>query len=136
MQSQSTSYKNMLESVDDKSSASSSGVNNIIVKSTKSRAEGYDMYESNLVAIGAVMLTDPNIIAQTTAYNNANFVLNMLNDITGKDSSFVIPQKNLQQIFIKVDQSQLSALRIAVMYVIPGIVVICGIVVFVRRKNK
>ena len=136
LQSQSTSYKNMLESVDDKSSASSSGVNNIIVKSTKSRAEGYDMYESNLVAIGAVMLTDPNIIAQTTAYNNANFVLNMLNDITGKDSSFVIPQKNLQQIFIKVDQSQLSALRIAVMYVIPGIVVICGIVVFVRRKNK
>ncbi len=136
LQSQSTSYMNTLESIDDKSSASENGISNIIVKSSKSRAEGYDMYESNVVAIGSVMLTDPNIIAQTTAYNNANFVLNMLNDITGKDSSFVIPQKNLQQIFIKVDQSQLSALRIAVMYVIPGIVVICGIVVFVRRKNK
>ena len=94
------------------------------------------MYASHVVAVGAVMLTDPNIIAQTTAYNNANFVLNMVNNITGKDSSFVIPQKNLQQIFIKVDQSQLSALRIAVMYVIPSIVVVCGIVVFVRRKNK
>jgi len=136
LQSQSTSYRNSLETADDKSAGSENGINNIIVKSTKSRAEGYDMYESNLVAIGAVMLTDPNIIAQTTAYNNANFILNMVNDITGKDGSFVIPQKNLQQIFIKVDQSQLSALRIAVMYVIPGIVVICGIVVFVRRKNK
>lgn len=136
LKSQSTSYLNKLESVDDKSSASENGINNIIIRSTKSRAEGYDMYESNIIAIGAVMLTDPNIIAQNTAYNNANFILNMINDITGKDSSFVIPQKNLQQIFIKVDQSQLSALKIAVMYVIPGIVVICGIVVFVRRKNK
>lgn len=136
LQSQSTSYRNTLETVDDKSSASENGVNNIIVKSTKSRAESYEMYESNVIAIGAVMLTDPNIAAQTAAYNNANFILNMINSVTGKDSSFVIPQKNLQQIFIKVDQSQLSAIRAAVMYVIPGIVVICGIVVFVRRKNK
>ncbi len=136
LQSQSTSYRNFLESADDKSSASENGANNIIVVTTKDRAEGYDMYASHVVAVGSVMLTDPNIIAQTTAYNNANFVLNMVNNITGKDSSFVIPQKNLQQIFIKVDQSQLSAIRIAVMYVIPAIVVICGIVVFVRRKNK
>lgn len=136
LQSQSTSYRNLLESVDDKSSASENGANNIIVVTTKDRAEGYDMYASHVVAVGSVMLTDPNIIAQTTAYNNANFVLNMVNNITGKDSSFVIPQKNLQQIFIKVDQSQLSAIRIVVMYVIPAIVVICGIVVFVRRKNK
>lgn len=136
LQSSASSYRNALESADDKSTASENGSNNIIVITTKDRAEGYDMYESHVVAVGAVMLTDPNIIAQTTAYNNANFVLNMVNNITGKDSSFVIPQKNLQQIFIKVDQSQLSALRIVVMYVIPSIVVVCGIVVFVRRKNK
>lgn len=136
LQSNSSSYRNSLETATDKSTASEKGINNIVTISTRSHAEQFDVYESNLMVIGAMMLTDPNIIAQTTAYNNANFILNTVNDITGKDSSFVIPQKNLQQIFIKVNQSQLSALRIAVIYVIPGIVVICGIVVFIRRKNK
>lgn len=136
LQSSATSYRNTLETLEDESAKSDEGVNNLMTISTRSRGEQFDVYESHLMVVGCMMLTDPNIIAQTTAYNNANFMLNTINTMTGKENSVVIPQKNLQQVIITVDNGQLSALRSTIMYIIPGIVVICGIVVFIRRKNK
>jgi hypothetical protein len=81
-------------------------------------------------------MLDPAVMGNTNAYNNANFILNALNYVSGKDKSAVIPQKNLEQQVITIDQKQADTVRNIVVYLIPAIVVICGIVVFVRRKNK
>ena len=81
-------------------------------------------------------MSDPSIMGNTSAYNNANFMLNLLNTMTGKENSVVIPQKNLEQQIITVDQGQINGIRNVVVIIIPLIVVICGIAVYMRRKNR
>ncbi|MBE6859777.1 MAG: hypothetical protein E7499_00580 [Ruminococcus sp.] len=111
-------------------------VTGFVTLSQRQQAEQFDVYSSNLLVIGSVFMLDPSVMGNTNAYNNANFVLNALNYVTGKDKSAVIPQKNLEQQVITIDQKQADTVRNIVVYVIPAIIVICGIVVFVRRKNK
>lgn len=104
--------------------------------SKRERAEGFDVYTSSILAIGSIYMTDPAIITNTSAYNNANFLLNTLNTMTGKESSFVIPQKNLHEEALTLTASQAKGISAVVIYVIPLIVVAAGIVVFVRRRNR
>ncbi|MBR4022702.1 MAG: GldG family protein [Ruminococcus sp.] len=111
-------------------------VTGFIALSQRQQAEQFDVYSSNLLTIGSVFMLDPAVMGNTNAYNNANFILNALNYVSGKDKSAVIPQKNLEQQVITIDQKQADTVRNIVVYLIPAIVVICGIVVFVRRKNK
>ncbi len=104
--------------------------------SKRERAEGYDVYTSNVLAIGSIYMADPAVLTNTSAYNNANFILNTINTMTGKENSFVIPQKNLHEETLSLTASQAKGIRNVVMYVIPLIVVVAGVIVFVRRKNR
>lgn len=104
--------------------------------SKRERAEGYDVYTSNVLAIGSIYMADPAVVTNTSAYNNANFLLNTLNTMTGKENSFVIPQKNLHEETLALTASQAKGVRNIVMYVIPLIVVAAGVIVFIRRKNR
>ena len=56
--------------------------------------------------------------------------------MTGKENSFVIPQKNLQEETLSLTAAQIVGIRTFVVFIIPLIVVVIGIVVFIRRKNK
>ena len=111
-------------------------VTGFVVRTQRQRQDGFDVVSSNVVAFGSLMMFDPAVMGNTNAFNNANFVLNTLNAVTGKDSSAVIPQKNLQEAVITINQKQADNVRNVVVYVIPAIVVVCGIIVFIRRKNK
>ena len=115
------------------------GVEGFVVKTQRQRQDTQDQFKvvsSNVVAFGSLMMFDPAVMGNTNAFNNANFILNVFNSITGKDASAVIPQKNLQDAVIKIDQKQVDGVRNVVVYIIPAVVVVCGIIVFIRRKNK
>ena len=71
-----------------------------------------------------------------STYNNAEFIMNAVNKICGKENSVIIAEKNLGSETIDITVSQAAAIRRVVMFVIPIIVVICGIVVFIRRRNR
>lgn len=109
---------------------------NIATLSKRERAEGMDIYTSSVLVIGTSYIADPALVANTSTYNNANLLLNMVNTMTGKESSFVIPQKNLQEATLALTSSQAKGIRNAVIYVLPLLVVAAGVVVFVRRKNR
>lgn len=109
---------------------------NFIVLSKRERAEQYDVYTSSVLAIGSAYMADPTLLSNSSTYNNANLLLNMTNTLTGKDSSYVIPDKELEQQTLALENSQLSRIRTVVIYIIPLIVVAAGVVVFVRRKNR
>lgn len=81
-------------------------------------------------------MADPLLISSTNAYNNANLLLNSVNTMTGKENSFVIPQKELQRQTLALDSSQLKVIGNVVIYVIPLLVVAAGVIVFVRRRNR
>lgn len=109
---------------------------NVAVLSKRERAEGFEVYTSSVLAIGSIYMCDPSILTNTSAYNNANFLLNTLNTMTGKESSVVIPQKNLHEETLSLTASQAKGIRTVVIYVIPLIVVAAGVIVFIRRKNR
>ena len=62
--------------------------------------------------------------------------MNAVNKICGKENSAIIAEKNLGSETIDITVSQAAAIRRVVMFVIPIIVVICGVVVFIRRRNR
>ncbi|MBQ8296710.1 MAG: GldG family protein [Ruminococcus sp.] len=109
---------------------------NIAVLSKRERAEQFDVYTSSVLVIGSSYMTDSLILDNTNAYNNANMLLNAANTMTGKENSFVIPQKELQEQTLALTANQAKNIRNIVMYGIPLVVVAVGVVVFIRRKNR
>lgn len=89
---------------------------------------------SNIMVFGSMMLSDYYIM-QDAAYNNAEYLMSAVNTMTGKGGGLIIAQKDLSKSTITIDQGQLNAVNVAI-YAIPFIVVVIGIVVFVRRRNK
>lgn len=92
------------------------------------------LVESNIMVISSMMLTDYYIM-QDTAYNNAEYLMSAVNTMTGKGSGMIIAQKDLSKSTITIEQAQLNVVNV-VLYAIPFAVVVIGIVVFVRRRNK
>lgn len=129
----STAY---LKNVDGSDADGESGQRTAAILSKRERAENMDVYTSSVLAIGTAYMADPSILANTSAYNNANVLLNTVNTMTGKESSVVIPQKNLQTQTLALTASQGRAISIAVVYIIPLVVVAAGVVVFIRRRNR
>lgn len=115
---------------------SEKGTRNIIVLSKRERAENFDVYTSSVLAIGTAFMADNTIVTNVNSYNNANFLLNMVNTLTGKENSAVIPQKNLQQQTLAIEAKQAKSISHFVIWGIPLVVVMAGVIVFIRRKNR
>ena len=107
----------------------------VMAMATKSNMDGDTEHKNNLLVIGGMSMTDPYITGVST-YNNAEFVVNTINKMTGKENAVIIAEKNFESSALDVTESQVSILQKVVVFGFPLIVVICGIVVFVRRKNK
>lgn len=108
---------------------------NLAVVSKRRTGDTIDtLAESNIMVFGSMMLSDYYIM-QDTAYNNAEYLMSAINTMTGKGSGLIIAQKDLTKSTITIDQAQLNAVNV-VLYGIPFVIVVIGIVVFVRRRNK
>lgn len=92
-------------------------------------------HTNNLLVIGGASMLDP-VITSSSTFNNAEFIINSINKICGKENTVIIAEKNLGSETIDITVSQVSAIRSFVIYVIPIIVVVCGIIVFIRRRNR
>ena len=92
-------------------------------------------HKNNLLVIGDASFLDYYIV-NTPNYNNAEFFINTLNQICGKENHLVIAEKNFEASTISITSSQVSAMQKVVVIVIPLIVAVCGIVVFIRRRNR
>lgn len=109
---------------------------NAVVLSKRERAEQFDVYTSSVLVLGSSYMTDNLILSNTNAYNNANMLLNTVNTMTGKESSFVIPQKELMEQTLALTADEAENIRNIVVFVIPLLVVAAGVVVYVRRRNR
>lgn len=104
--------------------------------SSKEYAEQYDTYRSSVLVVGSALMTESEFLTQTNTYNNANVLLGLINNMTGKEASAVIPEKALQQSYIAATQTQAKVIRMIVQWIIPAIIAIVGIFVLLRRKNR
>lgn len=117
-------------------SGSEKGSQNIMVKSSKSVYDDNDeKTSSNVIAAGSSFLVDYYMLTET-AYNNGEFMINALNKITGKSNGITIVAKSLDSATITISESQTAVLTTIFVFVVPAVIVIIGIVVFVRRRNR
>ena len=108
----------------------------VVMLSRKERSEEFKLMASELLVIGSPLMTGQTYIQQNTTFNNANVLLYTINNMTGKESSIVIPDKNLQSSFIAPTAKQARNIQIIVMWVIPFIIAAIGVFVLLRRRNK
>jgi hypothetical protein len=90
---------------------------------------------SNVLVFGSAFMSDI-YITQDTSYNNGEFILNCINKTTGKSEGITIVPKSLSISTIQISEAQYTAIRNVVVFLIPLLVVVIGIVVYVKRRNK
>lgn len=112
------------------------GARAVAVLTKKQAAEQFNVYTSSLLVIGSSFMADDLLITQNNTYNNANVLVNMFNTMTGKESTAVIPDKNLQQSYIAPTAKEARNIKVIVIWVIPFIAAAIGVVVLLRRRNR
>ena len=108
---------------------------NVMALAKKTNTENNETHTNNLLVIGGMSLVDPNLTSSAT-YNNAEFVVNAINQICGKENGIIIAEKSLTQTTIDITAAQITTIRRIIEYVIPLIVIAAGIFVYVWRKNR
>ncbi len=112
------------------------GQNVVMALASKVNVDENDVtHTNNLLVVGGVSFVDPCITGVST-FNNAEFFVNTVNKICGKESAVIIAEKNFESYAIDVTGSQRTAIGVVMILIIPVIVAVCGIVVFVRRRNR
>ena len=112
------------------------GARDVAVISKKETSVGLDTYTSHMLVLGSSFIMDSTLLNQTNTFNNANVIIGMLNTMTGKEASAVIPEKALQQALIAPTAHEMNVIKVFAIYVIPAVVAVIGVCVFVRRKNR
>lgn len=108
---------------------------NVMALAKKTNTENNETHTNNLLVIGGISLVDPNLTSSAT-YNNAEFIVNAINQICGKENGIIIAEKSLTQTTIDITAAQITTIRRIIEYVIPLIVIAAGIFVYVWRKNR
>ena len=134
-----TSSSSPLEQlIQDHEVSSEPGEYNVIVKSRKETTtnNGFVILGSNLLVVGSPFMLDSAVLGSTNTFNNASAFLNIVNDMTGKEASAVIPEKALQQSNLALTVTSARVIQIVVIIAIPALVAVIGIAVLLWRKNK
>lgn len=132
LKSSSTSYLTELTTGD----KGETGSFNAALLSTRQKADGLDVLTSNVLVLGSSFSVDNALLTYTNTYNNANVLIGMINNMTGKENGTVISEKALQQSNIAVTDKEAKVIRWIVIAIIPLLVAITGAIVLLRRRNK
>lgn len=89
---------------------------------------------SSIMVLGSMMLSD-YVVLQNSSYNNATFLVNAVNVMTGKGSSLVISPKAIDQPTVAITTNDAVGMMIFI-FAIPAVIIIVGIIVIARRRNK
>lgn len=99
------------------------------------QSTGSDFIESDLIYIGSMSILDANLLTDSS-YNNAEYFIGLMNGVCGKEDSIVITTKDLTKTTISATETQLRVLRVVVVFIIPLIVIVAGVVVAIRRRYR
>ena len=111
--------------------------NIVMALSTKNNFDSNDVqHQNNMLVIGSASFTD-QYLGMTGVYNNTEFFVNAVNKICGKEANtLVIEEKNLESTAISITSGQLKLMQKVIIFAIPVVIAVCGIIVFIRRRNR
>ncbi len=90
---------------------------------------------THVIAVGSdTMLT--STLMSSSQFNNGDFFLSLLNEITEKTEGVTITSKTISSSGVVVSESVENGLNVAFAGVIPVITIVIGIVVWMRRRHR
>lgn len=109
---------------------------NVMAVASKSNTDSNNVtHTNNLMVIGGITILD-QVLTYSNTYNNAEYVINAVNKMCGKDNGIIIAEKNISVQAIDVTAAKVKAIRNVVVIIIPLLIAVAGIVVFLRRRNR
>lgn len=91
--------------------------------------------ESNIIVIGSSIAVDSTILSKST-YGNASYMLSLLNTVTGRgDVGITVETKTLDGEELGITTAQINAINVVFVIIVPLLILIVGIVIFVKRRN-
>lgn len=109
--------------------------NYIAVSSRASFKDNAEALYSNIIVLGSEQILE-NMYLQYNQYQNREYILSLLNGITHKTDGIVIEPKVIEGNIYDITDAQKSTLKWTFILVIPAIVLVAGIIVWARRKNR
>lgn len=111
--------------------------NVVMALSTKSNMDSNDVkHQNNMLVVGSASFVD-QYIGMTGLYNNTEFFVNAVNKICDKEANtLVIQEKNLESVALSITSNQLKIMQKIIIFAIPIVIAVCGVIVFIRRRNR
>lgn len=108
---------------------------NVLVESSKVRFEGTSATYSRVIVGGSELLFDEYFITATN-YNNGDAAIALFNTVSGNtDQSVTITPKSFTATTYEIDASQQFGIGITFAVIIPIVIIVIGIVIWVRRRH-
>lgn len=109
---------------------------NVMAVATKTNIDSNNVaHDNNVMVIGGITILD-QVLTYSNTYNNAEYVINAVNKMCGKENGIIIAEKNLSVQTIDITAAQVKTISRIVIAVIPIAVAVAGVVVFLRRRNR
>lgn len=115
--------------------AISKGAQNTMIIATKSAFEGESTNYSNILVVGSDYYFDDSLL-QAAQFQNSEYIISILNGMTDKTPGVVITPKTIKANLYDLTESQKKILKWTFQAIIPLIVLVSGLVVYRRRKNR
>ena len=90
---------------------------------------------STVAAFGSYQMADASFMSMSNG-SNADFFINMFNYISGKEDSITIKSKSFSNVTFDMNVQTSTVLGIVLCIVVPIVVVVLGIVIWVRRRHR
>ena len=106
----------------------------IAAEGTKTNSE---QESSNVIVFGSFMMFDAQLMS-FNSYNNSAYFMNMVNTISDKDDvGITIESKSLESSELGVtDVTTTTIALIVFVFVIPISILLTGLILWIRRRNK
>lgn len=116
----------------DKSGAES-GVFNDAVVSFRIHSNTQEL--TRVVAFGSDMICSSMFMNYANS-NNQDFMINMFNYISGKTEGITITAKSFSNVGFEVNQGNANILAVVLCIIVPIVVIVAGVVIWVRRRHR
>ncbi len=90
---------------------------------------------STVAAFGSYQMADASFMSMSNG-SNADFFINMFNFISGKEDSITIKSKSFSNVTFDMNVQTSTVLGIVLCIVVPVVVIVLGIVIWVRRRHR
>ncbi len=107
----------------------------VIMQAVKTRYEGTDPFSSRIVAIGGMEFLNTSFL-QTASVNNSQLIMNIFNVSCNKEEGITLTPKSYNTSTFEITDAQKNGLVIGFVIVLPLLLIIFGIVIWVKRLHK